>query len=139
MARAHRRRGVVRDAPRPAASTRIAWDPTSLTVEWSDGTVGEFASIWLRDNRSGDRDPHSGQRLIDIADLPPEPRIRSAAANGGEVLIEWDGEPGAAAYCLDWLAAHAAGADDRHPERRAQAVAPTAPRSMRRAISRGWT
>jgi len=98
--------------------TRIEWDPTALTVEWSDGTVGEFASIWLRDNRSGDRDPHSGQRLIDIADLPPEPRIRSAAANGDEVLIEWDGEPGAAAYGLDWLAAHAAGADDRYPERR---------------------
>ena len=24
--------------------------PTLLTVEWADGTVGEFDSLWLRDN-----------------------------------------------------------------------------------------
>jgi len=48
-----------------------------LTIEWADGTSSEFASLWLRDNLREDRDPHSGQRLIDIADLPEDPKIRS--------------------------------------------------------------
>ena len=52
-------------------------------IEWTDGTLSEFASLWLRDNVREDRDPHSGQRLIDIADLPEDPRIRSATAQGG--------------------------------------------------------
>ena len=51
-----------------------------LSIEWADGTSSEFASLWLRDNLREDRDPHSGQRLVDIADLPEDPRIRSAAA-----------------------------------------------------------
>jgi hypothetical protein len=51
-----------------------------LGIEWTDGTSSEFASLWLRDNLREDRDPHSGQRLVDIADLPEDPRIRSATA-----------------------------------------------------------
>ena len=50
--------------------------PDMLGIEWADGTMSEFASLWLRDNLREDRDPHSGQRLIDIADLPEDPKIR---------------------------------------------------------------
>ncbi len=46
-----------------------------LCIEWADGTLSEYASIWLRDNLREDRDPHSGQRLVDIADLPENPKI----------------------------------------------------------------
>ena len=87
------------------AAKRVSTTPESLTVEWADGAVGEFASVWLRDNVREDRDPHSGQRLVDIADLPPDPRIRSALAHGGAVRIEWENEPRPASFDLGWLAA----------------------------------
>ncbi|MBV8496926.1 MAG: TauD/TfdA family dioxygenase [Gammaproteobacteria bacterium] len=87
-----------------------------LTIEWADGAVSEFASLWLRDNRSDDRDAHSGQRLIDVADLPEEPRLRSAVQRDGALRIEWDGEPQAACFTLDWLARHSRGRVAHAPE-----------------------
>jgi alpha-ketoglutarate-dependent taurine dioxygenase len=95
---------------------RLGVAPDVLTIEWADGAVSEFASLWLRDNRAEDRDVHSGQRLIDIADLPEEPRIRSAIRQDGVVRIDWEGEPRAASFELEWLAAHAFGRGARRPE-----------------------
>jgi gamma-butyrobetaine dioxygenase len=81
--------------------------PDMLTIEWADGSSSEFASLWLRDNLREDRDPHSGQRLIDIADLPEDPKIRSAVARDGAVNIEWESELRSASFELAWLLAHA--------------------------------
>jgi gamma-butyrobetaine dioxygenase len=97
-------------------ATRVTAAPDALTIEWADGGVSEFASLWLRDNRTEDRDAHSGQRLIDIADLPETPRIRSAVRRDGTVRIEWDGESQAASFDLAWLAAHAYGRSPQRPE-----------------------
>jgi gamma-butyrobetaine dioxygenase len=90
--------------------------PDMLSIEWADGTLSEFASLWLRDNVREDRDPHSGQRLVDIADLPEDPRIRSAVADNGAVRVEWDAEPRSASFELEWLLAHAGGHSARRPE-----------------------
>jgi alpha-ketoglutarate-dependent taurine dioxygenase len=90
--------------------------PDALGIEWADGTMSEFASLWLRDNLREDRDPHSGQRLIDIVDLPEEPKIRSAVANNGAVDIQWEAEPRPASFDLQWLFAHAPDRADRRPE-----------------------
>ena len=90
--------------------------PDMLGIEWSDGTSSEFASVWLRDNLREDRDPHSGQRLIDIADLPENPRIRAAAACDGAVRVEWESEPRPASFEIQWLLAHAANRPDRSPQ-----------------------
>jgi gamma-butyrobetaine dioxygenase len=89
--------------------------PDTLGVEWADGSVDEFASIWLYDNLPGHRDPHSGQRLIDIADLPEQPRIRTAAVQNGRLRIEWEGSAEGVWFDLTWLAAQR---DPRvfHPE-----------------------
>jgi alpha-ketoglutarate-dependent taurine dioxygenase len=87
----------------------IEAQPDSLTVEWASGTVSEFASLWLRDNLREDRDPHSGQRLVDIADLPEAPRIRSAQADNGTLRIEWEDESRVASFDLGWLAAQTLG------------------------------
>jgi len=87
-----------------------------LGIEWADGTLSEFASLWLRDNLREDRDPHSGQRLVDIADLPEDPRIRSAVACNGTVNVEWESEPRSASFQLEWLFAHAANHSGRRPE-----------------------
>ena len=91
-----------------AAVKRLWSSPDLLGVEWADGTSSEFASIWLRDNLRDDRDPHSGQRLIDIADLPEDPRISSAVAQNGAVQVEWEGESRTGAFELEWLLASAA-------------------------------
>lgn len=95
---------------------RVTAAPHVLTVEWADGGMSEFASLWLRDNRAEDRDAYSGQRLVDIADLPEHPRIRSAVTQGGTVRIEWEGEPRPVSFDLAWLAAHAFNRGPRRPE-----------------------
>ena len=91
------------------ALKRLWAEPDMLNVEWADGTLSEYPSLWLRDNVREDRDPHSGQRLVDIADLPENPRIRSAVPRNGSVEIEWEAERRAASFELQWLRAHAAG------------------------------
>jgi gamma-butyrobetaine dioxygenase len=88
---------------------RIGSTPERLTIEWADGAVTEFAGVWLRDNLPEDRDPHSGQRLVDIADLPARPLIRSASVAGDTVRIEWESETAAATFAVAWLAAQTAG------------------------------
>lgn len=80
--------------------------PDTLGIDWSDGTSSEFASLWLRDNLSEDRDAHSGQRLIDIADLPQDPKIQSAVTQNGAVRIEWEAESRAASFDIRWLRAN---------------------------------
>lgn len=98
-------------ASSPAAE--VFSSPETLRVAWSGGGVEEFASVWLYDNVPAHRDPHNGQRLIDIADLPEHPRIRSAAMDGGKVRIEWEGALETAWFDLDWLAAQRNGQAER--------------------------
>ena len=95
---------------------KYSWTPDTLRIEWQDGTRSEFASLWLRDNRIADRDPQSGQRLVDIADLPVAPRLLSVSPAGDSLVVAWEGEPGTAAFALGWLAAHAGGGPARRPE-----------------------
>jgi alpha-ketoglutarate-dependent taurine dioxygenase len=95
------------------AATRVDAQPSLLTVQWSDGTIGEFASIWLRDNLPEDRERHSGQRLIDVTDLPPDPRIHGATLNGAAASISWQDETRTSTIPLDWLYDYAAGRHDR--------------------------
>jgi alpha-ketoglutarate-dependent taurine dioxygenase len=98
------------------ALKRIAHEPEVLTVEWADGVRSEFTSLWLRDNRRQDRDAHSGQRLIDILDVPATPRIRSASTHDGSLQVEWEDESQPATFDVKWLAAHAAGRAPGRPE-----------------------
>ncbi len=98
----------------------VSCAPDRLTVEWADGIRTEFASLWLRDNRPEDRDLHSGQRLIDVMDLPEDSRLRSATLEGGAVRVEWQAEPHAAKFSPDWLASHAFGRRQPSPELQAR-------------------
>jgi len=104
--------------PEAHAITAIQAKPDALTVVWNDGQSARFPAQWLRDCRAEDRDPHSGQRLIDIADLPNEPRIRAARAANGGLELEFEGEPSASHYAADWLREHALTAPERRPELR---------------------
>jgi gamma-butyrobetaine dioxygenase len=96
---------------------RIAFTPELLTIEWANGAATDFASIWLRDNLRAHRDPHSGQRLIDVVDLPAQPRIRSASTADGTLRIDWENEAAPGSFDLEWLARHAADDAAERPER----------------------
>jgi alpha-ketoglutarate-dependent taurine dioxygenase len=98
------------------ATKHVSSVPGALTVQWASGEVSEFASVWLRDNLREDRDPHSGQRLVDIADLPVEPKIRSAVADDTMVHVEWESEPCPASFDLEWLARHGRASAAARPE-----------------------
>ncbi|MGH8263206.1 MAG: TauD/TfdA family dioxygenase [Steroidobacteraceae bacterium] len=89
------------------AVKRVWSEPALLSIEWADGQLGEFASLWLRDNLREDRDRHSGQRLIDVADLPENPRIRSAVIKDGAIDVAWENEARAASFDLAWLLSQA--------------------------------
>jgi alpha-ketoglutarate-dependent taurine dioxygenase len=78
--------------------------PDLLSVTWSDGQRTDFPCLWLADNDPVHRDAHSGQRLIDVADLPDEPKIRQATVNDGHVRIDWQGGGPSTSIAIAWLA-----------------------------------
>lgn len=92
-----------------------AFTAEAVRLRWH-GESTEFPSIWLRDNCRSDRDQESGQRLIDIADLPMAPRIRQASLADGWLHVAWEGESEAARFELGWLRAHAPGSGHGRPE-----------------------
>jgi gamma-butyrobetaine dioxygenase len=98
------------------AAVHLSFTPEVLRVEWPDGAHAAFPSVWLRDNRTIDRDAGNGQRLVDVADLPAAPRLSAATVDGDSVAIEWSGEEGAARFALCWLRAHGPRSDRRPPE-----------------------
>jgi gamma-butyrobetaine dioxygenase len=97
-------------------AARVSSTPEALTIEWRAGGVSEFASLWLRDNVPEDRDALSGQRLVDIVDLPAAPRIRAVRSDAERVHVEWEAEARGAVFELGWLAAQAASAPSQRPE-----------------------
>jgi gamma-butyrobetaine dioxygenase len=101
---------------RPAAVKKVDARPDALRIEWANGRVGEFASIWLCDNAPGHRDPGNGQRLVDVADLPAAPRIRSAAELDGTIQVEWDGGLARASFDAAWLGSQLEDVEAHRPE-----------------------
>jgi alpha-ketoglutarate-dependent taurine dioxygenase len=100
-----------------ATVVKRVWSvPNRLNIDWTDGTSSEYASLWLRDNLREDRDPHSGQRLVDIADVPADPRIKAVATHDGAITVEWEAESRPASFELEWLLAHASNAAGRRPQ-----------------------
>ena len=99
-----------------AAGLQVSAAPQLLKLQWPDGARAEFTSQWLRDNRAQDRDAHSGQRLVDIVDVPADPPIRSAVLEGHALRVLWEGEPADAIFSLEWLAAQARPASAARPE-----------------------
>jgi gamma-butyrobetaine dioxygenase len=122
--------------PSPIGVRSIRATPEALTIEWAEGGVSEFASLWLLDNRLEVRDAHSGQRLVDITDLPESPRIRSAVAGDGAVRIEWEEEAPAASFDIAWLAAHAYSRSARTPEQQRRLWLEAAQLDARRDFAR---
>ena len=79
----------------------------ALQLTFDDGTRTSFPSIWLRDNHPQDRDPHSGQRLTDVADLPATPSIRDLTFDDGDLTVDWADGDEAVRFPAAWLYARA--------------------------------
>ena len=73
---------------------KLSFDPKHLRIHWADDHRSIYDAVWLRDNCPADRDAQSGQRLVDIADLPEDPSIGAVSHNSdAAILITWCGEP----------------------------------------------
>ncbi|MBS0393001.1 MAG: TauD/TfdA family dioxygenase [Proteobacteria bacterium] len=95
---------------------RFTWDAQGVRIQWSDGRATEFASLWLRDNCPGDRDPGNGQRLVDIADVPATPRLRVVRIDDGALVVNWEGESREDRFALAWLDGQSRPRSERRPE-----------------------
>lgn len=88
----------------PPTIATLSCAPDSLRIGFADGTHRDFLSLWLADNDPARRDPHSSQRLTDVADLPAAPQLQGARLEGGQVVLIWgDGQP-PSRFDPDWLA-----------------------------------
>jgi gamma-butyrobetaine dioxygenase len=81
----------------------LSHDSGRLVVCWADGHEGVFESIWLLDNSPEHRDNHTGQRLIDVADLPESPEISSVTLDGEWIEVAWAGIGRRARFSAQWL------------------------------------
>lgn len=108
-----------RPQPRSAEVARLSHDGATLTVDWADGRRSRFAAIWLLDNRPDGRHGPDGQRLFDVAELPEEPAIEAAAADGGNVRVEFAGGP-SPEFSAAWLRDHAVDPESRAERREAR-------------------
>lgn len=109
-------RGDMTAAGTDARLAAVTAEPARLAVRWIDGLVSAFPYIWLRDNCGCPqcRHPGSGQRLIDVLDLPESPRPESVqVAFDGAVEIRWQPDAHASRYTPEWLKAHDLSAEQR--------------------------
>src|SRR5688572_31386094 len=91
-----------------------------LTVDWHGGGSDPFHYVWLRDNCPCPECLHpSGQRLVDILDLPADAAPRKVTLDeAGALLIRWDADGHESRYPADWLRRHAYGPQARAARRR---------------------
>ncbi len=86
----------------------------------ADGTQGDlelvaggrklrFPAVWLRDNCpcAECTDPGSGQKFIDITDVPAEVAVAAAQDAGDSVLVTFAPDQHRSVFSRDWLAEHA--------------------------------
>lgn len=83
----------------------ISFTPVQLTINWSDGSISELASIWLRDHcqMPTSRDPHSGQRLLNITEIDPNIEIASASLENGTVQVQFSSDGHHSTFSTRWL------------------------------------
>ncbi|EEE37211.1 gamma-butyrobetaine hydroxylase [Rhodobacteraceae bacterium KLH11] len=84
------------------------FDPSVVTVEFTDGTRSRFHAIWLRDNALDPetRASGNGQRLITIGDIPADITISAAEIAGDALQVTFLPENKTVAFPGIWLADH---------------------------------
>ena len=86
-------------------SVRIQDDGAVLCLHQPGQPDQRFHAIWLRDNAldPATRDPGNGQRLITLADIPPDTRLSGAVLNDTHVTCIFAPEGKTVDYPLTWL------------------------------------
>jgi gamma-butyrobetaine hydroxylase len=94
----------------------VSHDERRLCIAWGDGHQSTFDSLWLRDNCAQDHDPTTGQRLVDIVELPADPRLHFVRQCDDHSLeISWLDESRSARFPAAWLRSRCSCAEDLHP------------------------
>ena len=88
------------------AIVALAFEPSELTITWKDGFVGQYNSLWLRDNAPEHRDSHTGQRIISLLDIPEDPLLKSAELEQeSDIHLTWQ-DGAKTSFSLQWLRAY---------------------------------
>ena len=67
----------------------IVQDEAGLTVTWSNGASGRFLYFWLRENCPEDANSLTGQRLLNLGDIPDDIRPTHVGLVDGSVCLNW--------------------------------------------------
>lgn len=76
-----------------------------LAITWEDAGSSRLQAIWLRDHcqMPTSRNPHNGQRLVGITDLPAAVRIDKVRLEDGRLVIDFSPDGHRSEFELDWL------------------------------------
>src|SRR5262245_4566573 len=85
-----------------------------VRITWSNGEASEYHAIWLADNDPKHRDRRTKQRLIDVADLPTDPRIISGELRDDCLRLLWNDRT-ISEFSLNWLFQQRPGARSSAP------------------------
>lgn len=77
--------------------------PEGLKIRWSDGTVGEYPYIWLRDTDPTGFHPQTGERVFDLTSVPLDIAPRHAEITAKTLLVTWSDQAEASPFDLDWI------------------------------------
>ncbi len=93
------------------------YDPSVVTIEFTDGTSARFHAIWLRDNAldPDTRAPGNGQRLITIGDIPENTSVSAAEVIDGDLSVTFQPEGKTVTFPTEWLADHVYDRDQSAP------------------------
>ncbi len=80
-------------------------DCDALEITWADGSACRLPALWLRDHCRGPecRDPVSGQRLVNITDIPADVAIGRAEFDGAGLIVEFAPDGHRSQFDPDWI------------------------------------
>lgn len=81
----------------------------SLEIRWSDGTVGQFPYIWLRDSDPSGFHAKTGERDFDLTSVPIDLKPHQAEITPDALFVTWAPSGVPSRFDLDWIKAHRPG------------------------------
>jgi len=88
---------------------QISLEAERLIVHWSDGTVGTFPWLWLRDTDPAGFHPMTGERTFDLTGVPADIRASGATIDGDMLVVDWNDNLVPGRFPLDWILEHRPG------------------------------
>lgn len=80
-----------------------------LTLRWTDGTLGVFPYLWLRDADPAGFHHQTGERTFDLTSVPLDVKAASAKIDGDTLLVRWQDRDAPSRFPLDWARRHRPG------------------------------